>query len=298
MTGTVFDIGYRSYAGPREGRGRAQLAVFRDGFRAALGLGRGPKAKVLPWFFLAVLSFIALIMAMVAGAADRLAGPGTAERMNLPSHSDFNSFASIILYMFAALVAPELLCRDRREGVIHLYLVRPLTGVDYLAARWLAFLSVMLVAAWLPQLVLFVGLSMGDPSPIGYLQRHWLDVPRFLAAGLATAAYLTTLALLAASFTTRRAVAAVFLVGLFAITTPFTVGLASEMEGKVAQWISMFTLTNIPLHVNDVIFGEVSELTEDAPARELGSSMLLGWYLLWTFVPATLLWWRYRRLTP
>ena len=33
------------------------------------------------------------------------------------------------MFVFAALVAPELLCRDRREGMINLYLVRPLTGI-------------------------------------------------------------------------------------------------------------------------------------------------------------------------
>ena len=37
----------------------------------------------------------------------------------------------------------------------------------------------------------------------------------------------------------------------------------------------MFNLTNIPVHVNDVIFGEVSELTKEAPARGLGSAVLV-----------------------
>ena len=114
--GTVFDIGYQGYSGRREGRGRARRAIFKDGLRIALGLGRGPRAKVLPWAFIGLLAGIALIMALIAGAADRLAGPGAAERMNLPSHADFYGIASIILYVFAALVAPELLCRDRREG--------------------------------------------------------------------------------------------------------------------------------------------------------------------------------------
>src|SRR5262249_14671510 len=147
--GTVFDIGYQRYTGDREGRSRARRAVFKDGVRAALGLGRGPRAKVLPWFFIGLMSAIALLMAMVGGAADRLGGPGSAQRMNLPSHSDFYGIASIILFLFAALVAPELLCRDRREGVINLYLVRPLTGSDYVVSRWLAFLVVTIAAVWL-----------------------------------------------------------------------------------------------------------------------------------------------------
>jgi ABC-2 type transport system permease protein len=296
--GTVFDIGYQRYSGPREGRSRARRALYKDGLRIALGLGRGGRAKILPWFFIAVLSVIGLVFAIVAGAADRLGGPGTAERINLPSHSDYYGIASIIIFVFAAVVAPELLCRDRRDGVINLYLVRPLTGSDYVASRWAAFLTVTVVAAWLPQIILFLGLSAGDPLPVQYLQKHWLDVPRFLAAGAAVALYATTLAMLTASFTTRRAYASVFLVGLFVITTPFTVGLASEMGGKAGQWVSMFNLTNIPVHVNDMIFGDVSEVTSEAPARALGPAVLVSWYFVWTVLPATLLWWRYRRLAP
>ena len=145
-TGTVFDIGYQRYLGEREGRLRALTAVYKDGIRIALGLGRGPRAKALPWFFLAVMSMIALVMAIIAGAANMLGGEGQAEKMNLPTHSDYYGIASMILFVFASVVAPELLCRDRREGTINLYLVRPLTGSDYVAARWFAFLSVMLVA--------------------------------------------------------------------------------------------------------------------------------------------------------
>src|SRR5215204_3365598 len=297
-SGTVFDIGYRTYSGEREGRGRGRRAIYKDGIRIALGLGRGPRAKILPWFFIAVLAVIGLVFAIVAGAANRLGGPGTAERANLPSHSDYYGIASIIVFVFAAVVAPELLCRDRRDGVINLYLVRPITGSDYVISRWAAFLSVMLVAVWLPQIVLFLGLSAGDPLPVEYLQKHWLDAPRFLAAGAALALYSTTLAMLTASFTTRRAYASVFLVGLFVITTPFTVGLAEEVAGRGGQWISMFNLTNIPVHVNDVIFGDVSEITEDAPARGLAAWIRVSWYFAWVIVPGAFLWARYRRLTP
>jgi ABC-2 type transport system permease protein len=297
-SGTVFDIGYQNYSGIREGRNRSRLAVFKDGVRAALGFGRGGRAKVLPWVFIGLLATIGLFMALIAGAADRFVGPGAAERMNLPSHVDFYGIASIILFVFAAIVGPELLCRDRREGMIHLYLVRPLTGTDYIISRWAAFLVVMVGAAWLPQFILLFGLAAGDPAPGDYLRDNWLDIPKFLTAGLAMAAYATTLALLTASFTTRRAYASVFLVGLFIITTPFTTSVAQEMGGTAGQWISMFNLTNIPVHVNDVIFGEVSELTEDAPARGLGSATLVGWYFLWTMLAAAVLWWRYRRLRP
>ena len=298
MTGTVFDIGYQRYNGVREGRRRSQIAVYKDGVRAALGLGRGARAKLLPWFFFFVLCAIAIVMALVAGAAERVGGAGTAERMNLPTYSDYNGIASIILFVFAAVVGPELLCPDRRDGVINLYLVRPLTGSDYIVARWAAFITLMIAATWVPQFILFLGLSMGDAKPLDYVTGHWADIPRFLASGLVMATYAGTIALLVASFTTRRAYASVFLVGLFVITTPFTVGLAEEIGGRAGQWISMLNLTNIPVHVNDIIFDQVSEVTEDAPARALWRWVRVSWWLAWTLVPATILWARYRRLSP
>ena len=168
-TGTVFDTGYQRYTGVREGQRRSRLAIYKDGVRAALGLGRGGRAKILPWFFIAVLSIIGAVMAIIAGAVDRLGGAGAAQEMGLPSHTDYYGIASMIVFVFAAVVGPELLCRDKRDGVITLYLVRPITGSEYITWRWLAFLSVMLVALWLPQFILFFGLSMGSPDPVKYL---------------------------------------------------------------------------------------------------------------------------------
>ncbi len=300
--GTVFDIGYQRYTGPREGRWRARYAVYKDGVRNALGLGRSARAKILPWLFIGVLVAIALIMALVAGATQRFIGPDAPEQLGLPSHSDYYGIASILIFVFAAIGAPELLCPDRRNGTINLYLVRPLTGSDYVIARWAAFFTVMTFVAWVPQLVLLIGLVMGGSDSVAYIREHWLDIPHLLLSGMAIAAYATTLAMFVASFTTRRAYASVFLIGLFVITTPFTTGLAMELaedvEGTAGQWVSMFNLSNIPVHVNDLIFGEVSEITSVAPAGEFPAWLLIGWYFLWTIVPGGLLWARYRKLTP
>ena len=298
MTGTVFDIGYQGYTGAREGRGRSRLAIFKDGVRIALGQGRGGRSKILPWFFITLMAVIGLIMSWVAGAVNRMIGEGAADQLNLPTHVDYYGIAAIIMFLFGAVVAPELLCRDRREGTINLYLVRPITGSDYILGRWAAFMAVMAGAAWLPQLILFLGLMGGSASPAGYFRNNWLDIPRFLLAGLVMAAYATNLAMLTASFTTRRAYASVFLVGLFVITMPFTAGASTEMPPDIGAWVSMFNLTNIPVHVNDIVFGEVSDLTKIAPARVFTPASLVAWYLLWTAGPGILLWWRYRRLTP
>lgn len=297
-SGTVFDVGYQRYEGEREGRKRSRVGIYKDGIRVAMGFGRGARAKVLPWVFIGVLAAIALVMAIIAGGIDRYMGAGTAKAFDLPSHSDYYGMASMLMFVFAALVGPELLCPDKRDGVINLYLVRPVTGTDYVFARWAAFLTVMTLASWFPQALLFLGLCLSDPVPFEYLKAHWLDVPTFIVAGFAISAYVTTLALLTASFTTRRAYASVFLVGLFIISAPITVGMANGVGGTIGQWISMFNLSNIPVHVNDLLFDDISKVTSIAPARELAGWIRVLWFFGWTIIPGVILWSRYRKLTP
>ena len=156
----------------------------------------------------------------------------------------------------------------------------------------------MLVVVWLPQIILLVGLIMSDPKPADYIADNWLDIPKFLLAGAAVATYTTTFALLIAGFTTRRAYASVFLIGLFVISQSFTTELAAEIGGTGGQWLSMFNLSNIPVHVNDLIFNEASDVTRSAEAREFASWILVAWFFVWTLGPAGILWNRYRRLTP
>jgi len=293
--GLVFDLGFRRYMGPREGRRRAVLAVYKDGLRAAAGLGRGGRAKVVPWLFVAAALVPALVMALVAGAVDRLA-PGFNALTDLPSFSDYYGIASIVLLVFGALVAAELFCTDRRTRVISLYLVRPLKGTDYAAARWGALVTVMLVAAWLPQFVLAAGLVLGAPEPGAYLGDHWLDIPRFLLSGAVLAVYVSTLGALVATFTTRRAYATAFLVGLFVLSAAVVGGAATALSSGTARWVTLLNLRNVPLFLNDRIFGMVSTA---APfeAEHLPAGVLVAWYLLLVGGAAAVVLSRYRRLS-
>ncbi len=295
--GRVFDLGYRTYEGPREGRNRARLAVYIDGLRIALGLGRGGRAKILPWLFVAVAIGIGLIFALIAGAVDRVAGAGAAEAADLPSHADYYTGAGVLLFLFAAVVGPELLCPDRHNGVINLYLVRPITSVDYVAARFLAFLTVMLVVAWLPQIVLLAGLAFGAPQPGDYLTDNWTDIPKFLGAGAALAVYTTSMGLAVAAFTTRRGYASVGLVGLF-IITQFAAGIiGEEVEGATGEWLSLISLSDIPMHINELIFETDDSLGGGFAAGNLPTGVRIGAFFAFTAAPILVLWYRYRSLT-
>ena len=231
--GELFDIGYQGYDGPREGRNRARKAIWLDGFRTTLGLGRGPWAKLLPLLLFLGAMFPAVIMAIITSVAEDLPGSDA-----LPGHAEYYQVVSIVLLLFSAIMAPELLCPDRRDNVIHLYLVRPMTPTDYVASRWLAFFSITLALVYSGQVLLLLGFVFAADQPLEYLRENWLDVPRFLGAGLAVAVWTTTIPMAVSAFTDRRAYAAAFVIGLSVISAPMAAGLTecedvgSSVEGK------------------------------------------------------------------
>jgi ABC-2 type transport system permease protein len=295
-TGQVFDLGFRRYEGQREGRRRSTLAVYKDGLRTAMGLGRGGKAKILPWVFVSASMIPALIFALIAGAVDRVA-PDFSEELDLPSHADYYAIAGIILFLFAAMVGPELFCPDRSNRTINLYLVRPLRPTDYAAARWASLVTIMTVVAWIPQLILLLGLTLGAPKPGTYLADHWTDIPRFLLAGIVIAVYVSTITSLAAALAKRRAYAAAFLVGLF-ILTAAVVGVGSvgaALSDDTTKWIALLSVGGVPLYVNDLIFGE--QTSNAAEASELPGVILVGWFLIVVVAAGALVLRRYRKLT-
>ena len=296
-TAEVFDLGYQYYEGPREGRSRARWAVYVNGLRTALGIGRGPMAKVLAILMFVAAMAPAVIFAVIASLADPLTDV-------LPSHADYYEIISIILFLFAAIIGPELLCPDRRNGVISLYLVRPMTPTDYVAGRWLAFFTVTIILVYSGQLVLLAGLVLSSADPGEYLKDNWLDIPRILGAGLVVSLFVATVPLAVAAFTDRRAYAAAFVIGLFIITVTVAAVLTGcrengdqssceRLTGSAARWLSLIDVGSAPSNVNNIIFDKDDRgITGDLP-----SAVPVLWYGLLTAGPALLLWRRYNNMS-
>ncbi len=306
-TGEVFDIGYQRYDGPREGRMRARKALWLNGVRTAIGLGRGWQSKVLPGLLFVAVIVPALLFSFIASTAD--IGD------EVPSQADYFWIVNIVILLFSATTAPEMLIPDRRDRVLDLYLVRPLTTTDYVIGRWLAFFSVMLPLVYAGQVVLFIGLTLGANEPFDYLGDHWLDVPRFLLVGAAIAAFATSIPLAVSTFTIRRTYAAAIVIALFIVSLPIVSGLTfceehehgrsgtvqSECEpvtGDAAKWIALLSFTEVPLHISDLVFDEDNGSDVAALVREHNVVVPIGWLLLLTIGPGFLLWWQYRRLAP
>ena len=309
--GEVYDIGYRHYEGPREGRNRARLALWTNGVRTALGLGRGTRAKVLPILLFASTMVPAAIFVIMASLAEDF---GVSDIVEVPGHADYYDVVSILVLMFSAIIAPELLCADRRSQVLQLYLVRPLTPTDYVAGRWLAFFTIVLALVYSGQIVMFVGFTFAAEEPLDYIRANWLDVPRFLAAGAVVAVFVTTIPLAVSGFTARRAYAAGFVIGLFIISSAAinalttcterevriengvtTVDRCEAVTGQWAKWIGLADFGSAPSHINGMIFDEVSDSDLARHVSELNDAIPIAWFILLTVGPAAILLRRYQK---
>ncbi|HEX6236212.1 MAG TPA: hypothetical protein VFZ68_03410 [Acidimicrobiales bacterium] len=256
--GAVYDRGYRPYAGPRGGRREARAALWRLSLRRALGLRRSWRQKVLPWSLLGVTSLPAIVQVGVAWAI----------RNDSEAFADFSFTTyreyigvSTALLLFVAVTAPDVVCPDRAHRVLPLIFSRPLTGVDYVAAKVAAVATIVFGFAFLPQVVLFVGQMLVSDGALEYLVDNAAVLWQVPAAAAVLALYFAAIAVGVASLTDRRIVAGVALLGLMLVTAAVAAVLTG-VAGDEGTPLAVANLLALPLLVRDLIF--LGHIHEDA----------------------------------
>jgi len=249
--GAVYDRGYRPYDGPRGQRGAATYALFKASIRRALGLRRSWRQKVAPFVLLGVVTIPAIVNVGI-GYVTR--DQPSFDRIEIITYRDYVGVSSALL-LFVALVAPDVICPDRRQKVLPLMFARPLTGRDYVAAKLGAVGSIIFLFSFLPQVVLFIGNMLVSDSALDYLTDH-LDVLWKVPAAVALLALFdAVLGVSIASLTDRRIVAGASVIGLFLVTSiaaGVLIGDRKWWEGGSAA--GLLNLVALPLHLRDVVF--------------------------------------------
>jgi len=233
--GIIHDIGYRRYTAARLGRAYAVRSLYGQSLRAAFGLGRGAKAKVFPWSVVGLLTLVAVVIIAIFTRS-----PG----MEMP-YLEFPDNMSTFVVLFGAVVAPELVSRDLRSGVLSLYFSRPITRADYPLAKLAALVSAMWLLLAGPLLLMFLGAAFS----VDRFGDVWPELGRF-AEGLGSAGVyaiiFSSLALIVATLSGRRAVAAAMIVAAFLITTP-VYGVLVEVSAESSTLQQLAGLVSPPI---------------------------------------------------
>ena len=227
----IYDLGYRHYEGERIGRRGTLLTLYVHGLRSAFGLGRRATSKIFP-FALAIFAFIPAIIQLGVGAIVS----GIDEHVELFKHEDYFTYVRIILVLFCATVAPELVGRDQRNRTLSLYFSRAVTRFDYVVAKLAALTSAMLVLTLGPQALLFLGNGMANDDLSGYISDNWDLVFPIAAGSLLLSLTIASIGLVIAAYLPRRAYSTAAIVGVFILTLSVAHILVESVDIAVARW--------------------------------------------------------------
>jgi ABC-2 type transport system permease protein len=252
--GSIYDIGYRRYEGPRLGRGHAARSLFSHSFRSTFGLGRGGRAKIEP----IILGFLALLPAIaIVGALTLAVQFGAASRFTAQAPFRYETYfgtISTVVVLFCAAQAPELFGRDQRHGVLALYFARALRRSDYAFARIGGFVAALLVLQLAPQLLLFIGRVLLSSDIPGAIADDLPSLPPVLAQGLLSSALLGGLSMAVSAFTPRRAYATAGIIALFTIPNIVAGVIAGLGASLIGTWLVLLSPTSVLDGTNAILF--------------------------------------------
>ncbi len=271
-TGSIYDLGYRHYDGPRLGRRHAMGALYRESLRGAFGLGRSTASKIAP----AVLIAFALVPALVQVLVGILV-PLDAE---LIRHDQYYELIKYLLALYCAAVAPDICGRDQRNRSITLYFSRAISRSDYALAKLGAMTTAMLLITLVPQTLLFVGNALSTQDLTGYLRAEWTLILPIVVSALLGSALVASIGTFIAAQTPRRAFATVGIVVAFILPLVVVGILVHELDSS----LSRFAIFISPL---DLIGGATPWLFGEQP--DSGSAATVAGFALWWYTAASVL---------
>ena len=255
-TGSIYDIGYRGYEGPRLGRAHAIRSLFQHSIRSSFGLGRGARAKIGPITIGALALLPAVALVGILTLASRF-GEEAEELLIGQAPIAYNTYFATItipLILFCAAQAPELFGRDQRHGVLSLYFARALRRSDYAIARLAGFVAALMILQLLPNLVMFIGRVLISPDVPEGLRREVAPLPAVIGQVLLSSGLLGCLAMVVSAFTPRRAYATAGIIALFLIPSIVASVVTGLGSSGIGPWLILTSPTSALDGTNAVLF--------------------------------------------
>ena len=235
--GTIYDLGYKRYEGVRLGRRHAIWALYVHSLRGVFGIGRSLSSKVGP-IGLAVIAFIPAAFQLGIAAI----APGEIEVIR---PEDYFQLIEVVLAVFCAVVAPELVGRDQRTQTLSLYFSRALRRQDYALAKFAALMTGMLAITVIPQVIMFVGNGLAAADFGDYLRDEWADLPSILGSAILLSGLIAGIGIVIAAQMPSRAYSTVGIIAAFVLTSI----IAGSVFEAADQDIGRFVLLLSPFHV-------------------------------------------------
>lgn len=279
----IYDRGYRRYEGPRTGiRGSLRSLVIHS-LRHAIGLGRAARFKVIP---IAVVVMAYLPAAVFIGLAALI--PVDTEEF-LPSYADYYGFVAATIYLLAGFVSPELLCSDRRTGLLGVYLASAMNRVNYLIGKAIAVFLMLLLVTLGPPLLMLIAFSLQNMGPDGFVE--WMKLfGRIVLSSFVLGGLYTTVSLAVSATTDRITVATATVLALIPGSGIITDILANEAD--VTPHVRLANLLFLPRALIYRIHDESGGWsTVENPTWTLWLAAAA-----WAAASVGWIWYRYRRL--
>jgi ABC-2 type transport system permease protein len=235
----IYDLGYRRYEGARLGRSYAVLSLYLYTLRAIFGLGRSAMSKVFPIGLAIIASVPALIQLAVAAVAP--------ENFEYTSPQNYFGFVSLVLALFCAVAAPEVIGRDQRNHTLSLYFSRSLSRADYVTAKLAALGSGVFLVLVIPQALLLAGNAVSTDEIVDYMKTNVDLLPPILGSAILIGTMMSGVSLAIGSQTPRRAWATGAVIAYFVIAAALGSILFETLggeDGGYALLLSPFAVLN------------------------------------------------------
>jgi ABC-2 type transport system permease protein len=290
--GAVYDRGYRPFEGHRGRRGAAFYALYKASIRRALGLRRPWRQKVAPFVLLGIVTIPAIVNVGIGYVTrDELI---ERNRVAIITYREYVGVSAALL-LFVALVAPDVICPDRRQHVLPLLFARPMTGVDYVGAKLAAIASIVFAFSFLPQVVLFVGNMFVSDSALDYFTGHLDILWKVPLAVVLLAVYYAVIGVAISSLSDRRIVAGASFIGLFLVTSIASgVMVGGDFRFRGGSPAAVLNVLALPLHLRDLIF--LGHIDPESPLNGVngGGALAIATYCAVLAVGIAVLLRRYR----
>jgi ABC-2 type transport system permease protein len=266
----IYDRGYRTYDGPRLGPKGARRAVYKDGVRRVLGLGRKARQKIFPWSLIAIALIAAAVFVGIHWAIGNIE---ESLRQEIPTYGGLFDFYSGISLLFIALAGPQLLIPDRTTGVLSVYFSRPLTVDGYLTSKMGAFATVVGAIYIVPQIVLHLGLALiaGD----GFLPYLGDNLDVLWQVPVTTAAFIAlhgALVFALSAVIDRTGIAAASFLGIIFAGGAIATRVA-EASFPGSRYASLLAIDQHPRIIRDYFFGDTIEYAPELAGFEVWVSV-------------------------